>query len=171
MLFPEEALIPTLVTPDFAYIHKELLKSGVTLKLLCQEYVDTCRDASKPPYGYSRYCKLYQDYVAQNKLTIHIQYKPVEKLMVNWAGSTLPLYAKVTGNICKVYLFVATLPFSMYYYAQTCQTIKEEEWINAGISMYEFLGDATKILPPDNLKVGILSNKKYKDPVVKRSYL
>lgn len=31
MLFPEEALIPTLVTPDFPYIHKELLKSGVTM--------------------------------------------------------------------------------------------------------------------------------------------
>ena len=37
-LFPEEALLPTLVTPDFPYIHKELLKSGVTLKLLWQEY-------------------------------------------------------------------------------------------------------------------------------------
>ena len=35
-LFPEEALLPTLVTPDFPYIHKELLKSGVTLKLLWQ---------------------------------------------------------------------------------------------------------------------------------------
>lgn len=39
-LFPEEALLTTLVTPDFPYIHKELLKSGVTLKLLWQEYVD-----------------------------------------------------------------------------------------------------------------------------------
>ena len=50
MLFPEEALIPTLVTPDFPYIHKELLKSGVTLKLLWQEYVDTCRNTGRPPY-------------------------------------------------------------------------------------------------------------------------
>ena len=31
MLYPEEALLPTLVTPDFVYIHKELLKSGITL--------------------------------------------------------------------------------------------------------------------------------------------
>lgn len=82
-LFPEEALLPTLVTPDFPYIHKELLKSGVTLKLLWQEYVDTCRDAGKPPYGYSQYCKLYQDYVAKNKLTMHIQHKPGDKLMVD----------------------------------------------------------------------------------------
>ena len=48
-LFPEEALIPTLVTPDFPYIHKELLKNGVTLKLLWQEYVDTCRNTGKLP--------------------------------------------------------------------------------------------------------------------------
>ena len=41
-LFPEEAMLPTLVTPDFPYIHKELLKNGVTLKLLWQEYVDNC---------------------------------------------------------------------------------------------------------------------------------
>ena len=169
-LFPEEALIPTLVTPDFPYIHKELLKSGVTLKLLWQEYVDTCRDASRPPYGYSQYCKLYQDYVAQNKLTMHIQHKPGDKLMVDWAGTTLPLYDKVTGGICKVYLFVATLPFSMYCYAQACRTMKEEDWINAHIAMYEFFGGVTRILTPDNLKVGILSNRKYEDPVINRSY-
>lgn len=170
MLFPEEALIPTLVTPDFAYIHKELLKSGVTLKLLWQEYVDTCRDTGKPPYGYSQYCKLYQDYVAQYKLTMHIQHKPGDKLMVDWAGTSLPLYDKVTENNCKVYLFVATLPFSMYCYAQACRTMKEEDWINAHTSMYEFFGGVTRILTPDNLKVGIVSNKKYEDPVVNRSY-
>ena len=79
-LFPEEAMLPTLVTPDFPYIHKELLKNGVTLKLLWQEYVDNCRDAGKPPYGYSQYCKLYQDYVVQNKLTMHIQPQPVHQV-------------------------------------------------------------------------------------------
>ncbi len=169
-LFPEEAMLPTLVTPDFPYIHKELLKNGVTLKLLWQEYVDNCRDSGKPPYGYSQYCKLYQDYVVQNKLTMHIQHKPGDKLMVDWAGTTLSLYDKVTGNSSKVYLFVATLPFSMYCYAQACRTMKEEEWINAHIAMYEFFGGATRILTPDNLKVGILSNRKYEDPVVNRSY-
>ena len=96
-LFPEEALLPTLVTP-----------------LLWQDYVDTCRDARKPPYGYSQYCKLYQDYVSKNKLTMHIQHKPGDKLMVDWTGTALPLYDKISGNSSKVYLFVATLPSSMY---------------------------------------------------------
>jgi transposase len=117
-LFPEEALVPVLVTPDFDYIHRELLKSGVTLKLLWGEYVDTCRSSGKPPYMYSQYCKLYQDYVDKNKLTMHIRHKPGDKLMVDWGGTTLPLYDKLTGKSCKVYLFVATLPCSMYCYAK-----------------------------------------------------
>ena len=36
-------------------------------------------------YMYSQYCKLYQDYVDQNKLTMHIQHKPGDKIMVDWA--------------------------------------------------------------------------------------
>jgi len=169
-LFPEEALVPVLVTPDFDYIHRELLKSGVTLKLLWEEYVDTCRNSGKPPYMYSQYCKLYQDYVDKNKLTMHIRHKPGDKLMVDWDGTTLPLYDKLTGKSYKVYLFVATLPFSMYCYAKACLTMKEEDWINAHISMYEYFGGVTRLLIPDNLKVGILSNKKHEDPVVNRAY-
>ena len=48
--------------------------------------------------------------------------------------------------------------------------MKEEDWINAYFAMYEFFDGATRILIPDNLKVGILSNRKYEDPVVNRSY-
>lgn len=45
-----------------------------------------------------------------------------------------------------------------------------KDWINAHIAMYEFFSSATRILTPDNLKVGILSNRKYEDPVVNLSY-
>jgi len=169
-LFPEESQVPFLVTPDYDYVHKELLKSGVTLKLLWEEYVDTCRRSEKPPYMYSQFCKLYQDYVNQHRLTMHIQHKPGDKLMVDWAGTPLPLYDKLTGESCKVYLFVATLPFSMYCFAKACLTMKEEDWINVHISMYEYFEASTRLLIPDNLKTGIVSNKKYEDPIVNRAY-
>lgn len=169
-LFPEDSRLPVLVTPDYDYIHKEMLKSGVTLKLLWEDYVDSCRRSGKPPYMYSQFCKLYQDYVNQNHLTMHIRHKPGDKLMVDWVGTPLPLYDKVTGNSCKVYLFVATLPFSMYCYTKACLTMKEEDWINVHISMYEYFGASTRLLIPDNLKVGILSHKKYEDPVINRAY-
>ncbi|MDD5602720.1 MAG: helix-turn-helix domain-containing protein, partial [Eubacteriales bacterium] len=57
-LFPETAQIPLFLTPDYDYIHKELMKSGVTLRLLWEEYTDTCRGSEKPPYMYSQFCKL-----------------------------------------------------------------------------------------------------------------
>jgi transposase len=169
-LFPEESQVPVLVTPDYDYVHKELLKSGVTLKLLWEEYVDTCRRSEKPPYMYSQFCKLYQDYVNQHRLTMHIRHKPGDKLMVDWTGTPLPLFDKLTGKSCKVYLFVATLPFSMYCFAKACLTMKEEDWINVHISMYDYFEASTRLLIPDNLKTGILSNKKYEDPIVNRAY-
>jgi transposase len=79
-LFPEESQVPVLVTPDYDYVHKELLKSGVTLKLLWEEYVDSCRRSGKPPYMYSQFCKLYQDYVNQHRLTMHIRHRPGDYL-------------------------------------------------------------------------------------------
>lgn len=170
ILFPEEAQIPALVPPDYDYIHKELLKNGVTLKLLWEEYVDSCRHSEKPPYMYSQFCKLYQDHVNRNRLTMHIHHKPGDKIMVDWVGTPLPLFDKITGTSCKVYLFVATLPFSMYCYAKACLTMKEEDWINAHINMFEYLGASTRLLIPDNLKVGVLSHKKYEDPVINRAY-
>ncbi len=119
---------------------------------------------------YSQFCKLYQDYVDQNHLTMHIRHKPGDKLMVDWAGTSLPLYNKVTGENCKVYLFVATLPFSMYCYAEACRTMKEEDWIHAHINMYAFFGGIARMLISDNLKVGVVQHRKHEDPVINRSY-
>ena len=48
--------------------------------------------------------------------------------------------------------------------------MKAADWINAHIDMYEYFGASTRLLIPDNLKTGILSHKKYEDPVVNRSY-
>lgn len=70
------------------------------------------------------------------------------------AAKQPPKNVKVLAIWRLLYLFVATLPFSMYCYAQACRTMKEEDWINAHIAMYEFFGGVTRILTPDNLKVG-----------------
>ena len=38
--------------PDFAYIRKELLKNGVSKKLLWTEYMEDCRQAGDEPLMY-----------------------------------------------------------------------------------------------------------------------
>lgn len=169
-LFPEKAAEPVLVMPDFEKIHKELLRHGVTLRLLWEEYVDACHEAKQPPYMYSQFCKRYADYVDQNRLTMHIQHKPGDKLMVDWAGTKLSVYDRYSEEVQTCYLFVAVLPFSMYCYAEAFSTMKQEDWINAHIHLYTFLGGSTRLLVSDNLKTGIVQNKKHEDPVFNRSY-
>ena len=43
--------------PDWASLHRELRRPGVTLMLLSQEY----RAAAPEGYGYSRFCELYDE--------------------------------------------------------------------------------------------------------------
>ena len=44
-LFPATASKPVYKMPDYAYVHKELQRSGVTLNLLWLEYCNQCRSA------------------------------------------------------------------------------------------------------------------------------
>lgn len=64
----------------------------------------------------------------------------------------------------------APVRFQHVLLSQACRTMKEEYWIDAHIAMHEFFGVAARILPPNNLKVGIFSNRKYEDPDVNRSH-
>ncbi len=170
ILFPEKAAEPVQVKPDFEQMHKDLLKDSVTLTSLWEEYCDNCRAAKQPPYMYSQFCKLYSDYVDQHRLTMHIRHKPADKLMVDWAGTKFFYYDGDDARERTCYLFVATLPFSMYCYAEAFTDMKQEAWINAHVHMYSFLGGCTRLLVSDNLKTGIIQHKKHDDPVFNKSY-
>ena len=138
VLFPEKATIPVQVVPNYEQIHKDLLKDGVTLSALWEDYCDSCRAAKQPPYMYSQFCKLYSDYVNRNKLTMHIYHKPGNKLMVDWAGTKFSYYDPDEGSERVCFLSVATLPFSMYCYAEAFTDMKQAAWINAHHS-YRFI--------------------------------
>ena len=82
----------------FDYIHKELLKPGTTIKLLWEEYVDDCRSIKSPFYQYSYFCERYRDYVKKHNLTMHINHKPGDKMMVDWNGTRMYVYDRYTGE-------------------------------------------------------------------------
>ena len=78
--------------PDYDYVHKELLKPSVTVMLLWEEYVERCKLENKPFLKYTQFSKLYKKHVEKNNLTMHIGQKPGEKVEVDFAGQTLPIY-------------------------------------------------------------------------------
>src|SRR5699024_3350424 len=71
--------------PDWDYIHKELLKKNVTLKLLHKEYEQEAEIQNKIPYAYRTFCEKYGHYGKKYKLTMPIHRKPGEILEVDWA--------------------------------------------------------------------------------------
>lgn len=170
LLFPEKKYLPEYVQPDYEYCHKELLKDGVTLSLLYEEYVTQCKNQHKPFYKRTQFFDKYADYVKKHRLTMHINHKPADRVMVDWDGTTMGVCDKYTGEITTAYLFVGTLPFSMLSYVQACPTMKIHDWIDCHIRMFEYFDGVPRLLIPDNLKTGIITNKKYEDPVTNRTY-
>jgi len=168
-LFPEFYLRKQQQEPNFDQIHKELAKSGVTLSLLWQEYSDNCRDREQIPYKYSQFCKLYNDYTVKTKATMRIHHKPGEKMEVDWAGQTATIKNNITGSPIKVYIFVATLPYSGYSYVEGFLSMNTESWIQAHINAFIYFNGVTKILVPDNLKTGV-DRIHWFNPVINRVY-
>ena len=70
--------------PDCEHIHKELTRKGVTLKILHDEYVDECVQLGTDYLKYTQFCNVYKDYVEDQKLTMHIERKPGERMEVDW---------------------------------------------------------------------------------------
>lgn len=124
LFFPDSILNGKLYQKvDYEYVQKELSKSGVTLKLLWQEYCEKI-ERGKYPVSYSVFCRDYNDFIVKNELTNRIEHKPGECTEVDWAGKTMSITDADTGEIHTVYLFVASLPFSQYSYVEPTLDMK-----------------------------------------------
>ena len=157
------------VEPDYSYIHKELAKSGVNLSLLWTEYCEKAYTNGLTPYMYSQFCDKYRHWARITKATMRIQHKPGDAMQVDWAGTTISLHDKYTGDITDVYLFVAVLPCSCKAYVEPCENMKSECWLSCHAHAYSYFGGVTRLLIPDNLKTGIVKNTKY-ETIINRSY-
>jgi transposase len=171
MFFPDKHTIETMYKdPDYEYVHNELKRVGVTLKLLWQEYRDHCAAAHEISMGYTKYCEGYKDFTGSNKLTNHLLHKPGIDTEVDWGGSKMFYTDSNSREQITVYLFVATLPFSQYSYVEPCLDMKQDTWLRCHIRMYEFFDGVTVRTKCDNLKVGVISHPKEGDIILNDQY-
>src|SRR5260370_18663389 len=92
-----------------------------------------------------------------------------EKLFVDWAGDTMPLFDPTTGEEHRVHIFVAALGASNYTYAEARWTETLPDWIGAHVNALAAIGGVPKAFVPDNLKAGITKPSRY-DPCLNRTY-
>lgn len=159
LLFPrrEPASGRRIPSPDWAAVHKELRRKGVTLSLLWVEY----RQDHPNGYGYSQFCYHYRTWAKQLRPMMRLRHKAGEKLFVDYAGQTVPVVDPGTGEIREAQIFVATLGASNYSYTEAHGSQNLPNWIGAHVRALAFLGGVPEVLVPDNLKAGVKSPHLY----------
>ena len=156
--------------PDCDYIHKELLRNGVSKKLLWTEYMEDCRANGDEPLMYSQFCYHIQQDEQKRRATMHINRKPGEQVEVDWAGDPATIIDPDTGEILKAYIFVGVMTYSQYAYVEAFLDMKQKSWITAHVHMYEFFGGVARILVPDNCKTAVVHNGGFKDQQINETY-
>ncbi len=107
------------LAPDFAFVHQELKRAGVTLMLLWEEYA---RD-NPQAYKYTSFCIKYRAFALTQQRSMRQIHIAGEKLFVDDAGGAVPIIDAATGEISQAQIFVATLGASNYTFA--CATARQ----------------------------------------------
>lgn len=137
--------------PDWADVHRQLGRVGVTLKLLHAEYRDRCAAEGRPSMSYDRFCKRYAGYAARMGATSRVAHKAGMGVEVDWAGPTMRIVDPSTGEAARAYLFVGVLPYSRYAYVEATGDMKEATWLKCHVNMFAFFGCAPSRIVCDNL--------------------
>lgn len=152
--------------PDYQYIHDELKRPHVNLRLLWTEYREQYPDG----LAYSQFCNRYRSWAAKTKAVMCLDHKPGYEMFVDWAGSKMEVIDSETGEILAAHLFVSTIGTSGYPYVEAFPSECLEYWITAHVNAFRYYGGVPHILVPDNLKTGVKKASNY-DPELNKTYL
>ena len=157
---------PKFVPPDFADIHQQLKRKGVTRQLLWEEY---CQQHDSAAYSYTQFCVLYTRWQKTLRLSMRQTHRAGEKLFVDYCGQTVLVINAATGEVSEVQVFVAVLGASNYTFAEATRSQKLEDWIGSHVRAFAFFGGTPQLVVPDNLKSGVTRACRY-EPLVNQTY-
>ena len=151
--------------PDWADVHQELRRKGVTQMLLWQEY----RSAHPDGFEYSWFCDHYRVFRAAVDVVMRQTHRAGEKLFVDYAGQTVDVVERSTGAVRCAQIFVAVLGASNYTFAEATWTQALPDWIGSHVRAFQFFDGVSEIVVPDNLKSGVSKAHLY-DPDLNPTY-
>src|SRR5215472_16420735 len=119
----------TPLAPDWATVHHELKRKGVTLFLLWQEY----KAATPEGFQYSWFCQAYRAWAGTRDLVMRQHHRAGEKLFVDYAGQSMPVVNSHSGEVQEAAIFIAVLGASSYTYAEATWTQSLPDWIGSHV--------------------------------------
>jgi transposase len=140
---------------------KRLSIKGMTRLMLWEEY------KGKYPQGvqYSQFCEHLRRFEKTQKITMMLDHKAGDKMMVDFAGKKLKLIDSETGQETSVEFFVAILPCSQLTFACACLSQQTPDFLNCLVDALAYFGGVPNAIVPDNLKPAVTRASKY-DPEI-----
>lgn len=159
------ARAPTFVEPDYADVHQELKRKGVTLILLWEEYRQGAGDRA---YQYTAFCTHYRAWAGQLKRSMRQIHRAGEKLFADYAGPSVPIINADTGEIRPASIFVAVLGASSYTFACATTGQTQADWLSALERALIYIGGVTALIVPDNPRALVTHANRY-EPELNRA--
>ena len=144
---PRAAPVGRRLLPDFAAIHQELKRKGVTLQLLWEEYV--AAHPGETTYRYTQFCQRYADWAVSLQRSMRQVHRAGEKCFIDFAGQTVPIFDLAGGISERAHIFVAVLGASNYTFAYATASESMADWLGAISRALEFYGGVPAMLVPD----------------------
>src|SRR5215207_6788362 len=142
---------------DYAHVHEELHRSGVTLQLLWAEYQESvaARGDGTKPYQYSQFCELYGAWRVRLKPSMRRVHLAGEKAFLDYSGKKPKIFDRETGESREVELFVMVLGASNYTYAEATLTQGLRDFVSSTIHGFEFFGGVPELVVPHPLRSAV----------------
>jgi transposase len=165
-LYPVKSAVISIPLPDFSHIHRELQRKGVTRHLLWQEYQAQHPDGLQ----YSAFCDRYRIWLAAHvEPVMRFEHRAGDKLFVDYAGHTMDVMDRYTGEIKTAQIFVAVLGCSNYTFVEATWSQTLPDWLGSHVRALNFFGGMPAAIVPDNLKSGVVKAHRY-DPEINPAY-
>ncbi len=151
--------------PDWAAVHRELKRPGVTLALLWDEY----RGQHTDGYGYSAFCEHYRRWSGRLSPVMRQRHAAGERMFVDYSGTRMAVIDPATGIPRPAGIFIAVMGASNMTYAEASWSQALPDWIGAHTRAFATFGAVPALVVSDNLKSGVIRACFY-EPEVNRSY-
>lgn len=159
----DESIHPKLqkLQDYFPKMDRELRKVGVTIHHQWGKYI------AENPDGFqiSQFRYHYKIWAKRANPVMHMEHKSGDKMYIDYAGKTLFITEKESGERQEVQFFVAILGASQYTYAEASLSQKKQDFVQSIENALHYFGGVPAAIVPDNLKSAVIKSSRFEPTI------
>lgn len=150
---------------DWKYLEQEL--KTVPRKIL---YEELKQFIALPSYqAFCQYLRNHKTITTPTHISLKQDRVPGKSIEVDYSGDSFDIINPATRQIHATELFVGSLSYSSYFYAEFSLSQKLEDFIRSHCNMFAYFGGVAQYIVPDNCKTAVKKTHRY-DPILNSTY-